>query len=165
MCACVRVCTHLRVSEGLPWKAGLPCLPSPRAARGPGPWAELAPCPAVSALLSQCPVPSAAPSPRRLQLWLLDQSLSEPGISVSGGLIGRRLGNGFLSLIEDFSTSKLPGGQLDGQGPTRADCVTSLSVPQRSATGLLLSGRKGGTRRPGKATQLDFLLGTTFSRL
>lgn len=38
---------------------------------------------------------------------------------VSKSLICHRLRNVFLSLNEEFSTSKLPGGQLDGQGPTR----------------------------------------------
>ena len=75
---------------------------------------------------------------------------------VSRGLIGHRLGNGFLSLNEECSTSKLPGGQLDGQGPTRADCVTSLSVHKGQQLGFCSLAEKGGQGGPGRPPSLIF---------
>lgn len=118
---------------------------------GPGPWVELARCPAVSALLSQSPgsppadAASLAAPPHAASGWgrWIRASQDLVYLFVSKGLIGRRLRSRFLSLNEEFSTSKLPGGQLDGEGPTRADCVTLLSALQRSVTGFAVWQKMG----------------------
>lgn len=161
---CVCVCTHLRVSEGLrrkvrpgqPWPWALGGAGSmPRGVCPPEPEPRVPSC-------RRCVLSS--PSPCCLRLGPLDQSLSGPGISLCQQRPHRPSPQKPVSLFERRVFNEQVARWAAGRsGPHRADCVTPLSVLQRSVTGFAL-WQKTGDKEARGATGTDFLLGTTFSR-